>query len=85
MKETIKAIVEASYCALSIVTIGVGRGPWQQMIEMDDNIPHRQFDNFQFVDYHSMMLKCENASIEFARRALMEIPLQYEFIKKHIL
>lgn len=85
MNETVKAIVEASRYPLSIVCIGVGKGPWDKMKKMDDDIPQRDFDNFQFVNFHEIMKSCENESIEFARHALMEIPFQYDYIKKNLI
>ncbi|MCO5596721.1 hypothetical protein L7F22_050789 [Adiantum nelumboides] len=80
-QETITAIVEASDYALSIVLVGVGDGPWDAMKQFDDSIPRRVFDNFQFVNFTSLMAKnLPKAQREaaFALAALMEIPLQYK-------
>lgn len=80
-QETIDAIVEASECALSIVLVGVGDGPWDAMKQFDDSIPRRVFDNFQFVNFTSIMAKnLPKAEREaaFALAALMEIPSQYK-------
>jgi len=57
------------------------------MKKFDDNLPKRKFDNLQFVDAVSLREKCrcaENPEVAFATHVLMEIPLQYEYIKKHI-
>ncbi|VFQ63548.1 unnamed protein product [Cuscuta campestris] len=50
------------------------------MRQFDDNIPHRNFDNFQFVNFTSIMSKhmdTEKKEAAFALAALMEIPIQY--------
>lgn len=82
-KPTRDAIVEATQYPLSIVTIGVGDGPWDEMEEFDDGLPARRFDNFQFVPFNDIMNKphVENYDVEFAVAALMEIPDQYKAIR----
>ncbi|XP_052248247.1 uncharacterized protein LOC127856213 isoform X2 [Dreissena polymorpha] len=93
---SLKAIIEASDYALSIVVIGVGDGPWELMEEWDDlenfnnkvaeqGLSNRRFDNFQFVNYHKITNKAKNPDIALALAALMEIPDQYKFIKENIL
>lgn len=84
-KETIDAIVKASKYPLSIICIGVGKADFTTMEKFDDDIPDRDFDNFQFVNFYKTMKNCENQEVEFAKNALMEIPDQYEFIMKHII
>ncbi|KAI9161576.1 hypothetical protein LWI28_018814 [Acer negundo] len=80
-EKTIKSIVNASSHPLSIVLIGVGDGPWEDMQRFDDKIPAREFDNFQFVNFTAIMSKNTTAAEKeaaFALAALMEIPIQYK-------
>eukprot|EP01087_Luapelamoeba_hula_P013086 TRINITY_DN3720_c0_g1_i1.p1 TRINITY_DN3720_c0_g1~~TRINITY_DN3720_c0_g1_i1.p1 ORF type:complete len:291 (+),score=59.28 TRINITY_DN3720_c0_g1_i1:473-1345(+) len=80
--ETTRAIVEASQHPLSILVVGVGDGPWEQMEEFDDGLPQRKFDNFQFVDFHKEMQKQGNKEANFAVASLQEIPQQFYYIRK---
>ncbi len=81
-RETAEAIVEASHYPLAIVVIGVGDGPWDQMIEFDDKLPERVVDNLQFVDSSQFFHEyggAKNQEIEakFALAALQELPEHY--------
>ncbi|KYQ90120.1 hypothetical protein DLAC_08704 [Tieghemostelium lacteum] len=88
VNETIDAIVEASRVApLSIIAVGVGDGPngnndWSVMERFDDDLPERQFDNFQFVPFNKVMAKAENREVDFAVASLQEIPEQFQAIRK---
>ncbi|KAG6595866.1 Copine-like protein [Phytophthora cinnamomi] len=82
-KATRNAIVEASKYPISIIMVGVGDGPWEMMEEFDDQLPARRFDNFQFVEYNEVLKRnMRNPEAGFAMQALMEIPEQYQTIRK---
>lgn len=80
-RSTVDAIVMASSYPLSIVLVGVGDGPWEDMQRFDDKLPAREFDNFQFVNFTSIMARAATAQQKesaFALAALMEVPIQYQ-------
>ncbi len=95
-RKTVDAIVEASHYPLSIVVVGIGDGPWETMRAFDDKLPAREFDNFQFVDFHSSRQHAlglaphdepaRTAFVEamFARDALQEIPGQFASVARYL-
>ncbi|XP_062196649.1 E3 ubiquitin-protein ligase RGLG4-like [Phragmites australis] len=80
-RRTVDSIVMASSYPLSIVLVGVGDGPWEDMQKFDDKLPARDFDNFQFVNFTSIMARdtmAQQKESAFALAALMEVPIQYK-------
>lgn len=84
LSNTKAAIVRAACYPLSIVMVGVGDGPWETMNDFDDELPERQFDNFQFVAFSKFQALLKDASVAhrrvieaaFAVCALQEVPAQ---------
>jgi len=82
------AIVRAAGVPLSIVTIGLGDGPWADMVDFDNGLPQRDFDNFQFVEftkfYELLSSGVKGDTLEVARAAfavcaLQELPEQFKY------
>jgi len=72
-KDTIESIVKASSYPIGIICIGVGDGPWSELHELDDRIPKRKFDNFQFTEYS----KYRASDHRLATACFAEIPTQF--------
>lgn len=85
LDDTKRAIVDASYFPISIVMVGVGDGPWNDMRKFDDQLPSRKWDNFQFVELQKIMehpsMSAERREASFALNALMEVPHQYKIVQ----
>ncbi|KAG6618667.1 uncharacterized protein IUM83_01384 [Phytophthora cinnamomi] len=82
-KETSQAIVEASKHSLSIIVVGVGDGPWEDMDHYNDILPKRAFDNYRFVNLNQVMSgNPDQPAIGFATAALAHIPDQLADIRR---
>ena len=80
---TMRSIVEASNYPLSIVIIGVGDGPFDNMVKFDNRLCNNsKFDNLNFVDYNQTTKNTKTPELSFGLKAFMEIPEQYRLIKK---
>ncbi|KAK1383869.1 RING-type E3 ubiquitin transferase [Heracleum sosnowskyi] len=79
--KTVDAIVKASNLPLYIILVGVGDGPWDMMDTFKDNMPKRNFDNFQFVNFTDIMshwFYYDRREALFALTALMPIASRYK-------
>jgi len=82
---TVEAIIRASAHPLSIIMVGLGDGPWDEMEKFDDDIQDSKFDNFQFVRFAEFQALLESArererqvaEAAFAVCALQEVPAQH--------
>jgi len=84
-RATRKAIVSACQYPLSIVVVGVGDGPWDMMKVFDESLPKRPWDNFHFVEFHSLInaeRQSDSAELAFAVQSLLEIPDQYNYVRR---
>ncbi|CAM9614810.1 unnamed protein product [Phaeothamnion confervicola] len=82
---TSEAIVRASSYPLSIVAVGVGDGPWDEMVAFDDELPDRIFDNFQFVEFNRVQAEYGGGGgvgPALAMHCLMECPEQFLAIRR---
>ncbi|XP_043227051.1 E3 ubiquitin-protein ligase RGLG5-like [Amphibalanus amphitrite] len=80
--DSVAALVAASAHPLSIALVGVGDGPWDTMEALDDFVPARRFDNFQFVDFNQACPPGAGAGHElvFATHLLMEVPEHFRLL-----
>ena len=81
------AIIAAAEVPLSIF-VDVGDGPWEACEEFDDDLPQRQFDNFQFLPYSDFQAAIAESAAStdaveaaFAVCAMQEVPEQVRAIQ----
>lgn len=82
----VDAVVEASNYPISIIVVGLGDGPFPVFESFDEHIPHRRFDNFQFVNFSALEREyhsSDRADLILAIRLFEEIPMQYQKICEH--
>ena len=88
MKDTIDALVEASFLPISVIIIGIGNGPFENMdiLDADDNPLYNRNgvkadrDLVQFVLFND----CKNDPEKLAENVLEEVPRQVVEYFQHI-
>lgn len=91
LQSTYEAIRRACSVPLSIVVIGIGDGPWDEMERFDNGLPERPFDNFQFVEFQKFQALLGRARVgqhkvveaAFAVCALQEVPPQFTAMRRN--
>ena len=81
-EETQQAIIDACDFPLSIVVIGVGDGPWEEMERFDAGLPGRPWDNFRFCQFDRAVNAAGTAASDrescFESNVLQELSDHYE-------
>ncbi|GIQ87476.1 hypothetical protein KIPB_009521 [Kipferlia bialata] len=84
-----QAIIQARQLPMSIITLGLGDGPFDTLEHFDDHLHSKgqgpDWDNFQFVPFTKLeksFATCERPDLTLATAILQEIPDQYKIIRK---
>jgi len=77
-RETYDLIVRAAkHSPLSIIIVGVGDGPFDQMHHLDDALDERPVDNVRFVEWSRF-----DSDESFAAAACQELATQFKFFRE---
>ena len=80
---TSQSFISASKYPISIVLIGVGDGPWNDMHDLERTVQEKSiFNNMRFVDYHRTIHKAKHPDVLLALNILMDIPDQFKTINE---
>ncbi|MFK7828026.1 MAG: hypothetical protein AB8G05_28010 [Oligoflexales bacterium] len=95
LMEHMRILAEAAHYPLSIIVVGLGDGPFNEMMYLDDQMESqgitRLFDNFQFVPFREVTGFHPNWGNQeipqpqraaFMVEALSEVPAQFQLIKQ---
>lgn len=76
-----RAVIEASNWPVSIVVVGLGDGPFSDLVEFDARLPERKFDNFHFLEFRKYEAAAREAArpdLVLAKHLFEEVPSQYK-------